>query len=200
MDKINSNSVKITNEKINQLIKENENLKSALSDYEELKKYAEDVVEKHNTLVSEYKSKQAEIAEYKENEQFLKNEIKDKDEELERLKDLSGKLDKRCHDFQNNIDKLISRFEEIKEQNAKYETTIASLEKYIEIMDTPQPYVRNARGAGRKKKYKQEHIDFVVGNRSNLVEYEDIVKELQQKYPEIKWSIKEVKYIYNRYK
>lgn len=200
MDKKSSKEKNISAEKINQLIEENQNLKAIVSDYTDLKNFAEEVVEKHNSLVLEYKSRQNELTEMKESEKFLKEQLEQKNQEIQRLKDLSEKLEKRLVDFQNHINSVLDRFQALEEENKKHEATISSLERYIEIMDHPQKRIKNERGAGRKKKYTQEQIDFIVKSRLEGVEYDVIMAESNEKFPIRSWTIQEIKYIFNRYK
>lgn len=200
MDKLNARAQKMSSERINELLDENESLKAIVSDYSELKKFAEEVVEKHNVLVTEYKSKQNELTELRESEEKLREENQQKDEEIARLKELSDKLEQRLVDFQNHINSLLDRFQAMDEQNKKHEATISSLERYIEIMDTAPKYIKNERGAGRKKKYTQEQIDFVVDSRTNGVDYETIMVQANEKFPNREWTVKEIKYIFSRYK
>ncbi len=200
MEKLNTKSQKITSEKINQLIEENESLKAIVADYSELKQFAEEVVEKHNTLVVEYKAKQNELAEIKENEVILQKQIQETEEENTKLKELSTKLEKRLLDFQNHINSLLDRFQSLEEENKKQEATITSLERYIEIMDKAPKHIKNERGAGRKKKYTQEQIDWIVDARLNGVDYDKIVEDTSVKFPQKEWTIKEIKYIFSRYK
>lgn len=200
MDKLGVRVQKLSSEKINEILEENESLKAIVSDYSELKKFAEEVVEKHNVLVLEYKSKQSELIEVRENEKKLQSEIIAKDEEIIRLKEVSEKLEQRLIDFQNHINSLLDRFQSLDEQNKKHEATISSLERYIEIMDSTPKYIRNERGAGRKKKYTQEQIDFIVEARTNGVDYENIIVQATEKFPSRDWTIKEIKYIFSRYK
>lgn len=200
MDKKTAKGQGITSEMVNQLIEENKNLKAIVSDYSDLKNFAEEVVEKHNNLVVEYKSKQAELAEVKENEKSLQKQVKQQEEEIVRLTDLSDKLEKRLMDFQNHINNLLDRFQTMEEQNKKYESTIESLERYIEIMDNTPKRIKNERGAGRKKKYSQEQIDFIVHSRQSGMDYEAIVNEVNQKFSGRMWTVREIKYIFSRYK
>lgn len=200
MDKSNSKGQKITSERINQLIEENENLKAIVSDYSELKQFAEEVVEKHNILVVEYKAKQSELIETREIEQQLRKMLEDKEKENIKLRDVSEKLENRLLDFQNHINNLLDQYQSLEESNKKHEATIVSLERYIEIMDKSPKHIKNERGAGRKKKYTQEQIDWVVNARLNGVDYEKIVEDIIIKFPEKEWSIKEIKYIFSRYK
>ncbi|MDO4710721.1 MAG: hypothetical protein Q4A75_01995 [Peptostreptococcaceae bacterium] len=200
MDKKSTKDKNISTDKLDQLIEENQNLKAIVKDYTDLKNFAEEVVEKHNSLVLEYKSRQTDLTEAKEIERSLREQLVQKDEEIKRLKDLSEKLEKRLVDFQNHINNLLDRFQSIEEENKKHEATIMSLERYIEIMDQPPKRIKNERGAGRKKKYKQEQIDYIVRSRLDGIDYEVIVAEANEKFPSRTWSIPEIKYIFNRYK
>lgn len=200
MEKLNIRGQKNSNERVNQLIEENESLKAIVSDYSELKKFAEEVVEKHNDLVNEYKSKQTELIESKETEQSLRAQLEQKDEEIQTQKDLTAKLEQRLVDFQNHINNLIDKFQSLEEVNKKHENTISSLEKYIEIMDTAPKTIKNERGAGRKKKYTQEQIDLVLDAKNKGEDYEFIVAKMNKEFSDKAWEIKEIKYIYSRYK
>ncbi len=198
MDK--SRASKLSAETVNQILEENEALKAIATDYTELKKFAEDVVEKHNSLVIEYKSKQSEIHELKEKEQELTNQLKKKEDEISALRSINKKMEKGLEDFQNHINNLLDKFEMMNEQNRKQEATIQSLERYIELMDTSSPRIKNERGAGRKKKYTQQQIDFVVEHRLAGEEYESITEEMNARFTDKEWGVKELKYIFSRYK
>ncbi len=198
MDK--SRASKLSAETVNQILEENEALKAIATDYTELKKFAEDVVEKHNSLVIEYKSKQSEIHELKEKEQELTKQLKKKEDEISALRSINKKMEKGLEDFQNHINNLLDKFEMMNEQNRKQEATIQSLERYIELMDTSSPRIKNERGAGRKKKYTQQQIDFVVEHRLAGEEYESITEEMNARFTDKEWGVKELKYIFSRYK
>lgn len=185
---------------INSLIEENESLKAVVSDYSELKKFAEEVVEKHNTLVVEYKNRQTELQEEKEENGKLKEEIEQKDHQIIRQKEIIADLDKKLVDFQNHINRLIEKFNDIEQDNNRLRSTVESLEKYIEIMDQKVKPIKNERGAGRKKKYTQEQIDKVIEMKNEDKDYDNIVEFMDKTFDHRKWDIKEIKYIYSRYK
>lgn len=165
-----------------------------------MKQFAEEVVEKHNVLVVEYKAKQGELSDARETELHLRKQLQELEDENIKLKDLSDKLEKRLIDFQNHINNLLDRFQNLEEEKKKQEATISSLERYIEIMDKTPKRIKNERGAGRKKKYTQEQIDWIVNARLNGVEYSKIVEDAAVKFPQKEWTIKEIKYIFSRYK
>lgn len=200
MEKLNLRGQKNSNEKLNDLIEENESLKAIVSDYSELKKFAEEVVEKHNALVSEYKGKQSELTEARESTRQAELRLKEKDNEIQKQKEIIENLDQKLGDFQNHINNLIDRFKEVEKDNKRLHTTIESLEKYIEVMDSSQKPVKNERGAGRKKKYSQEQIDLVVDLRTKGHDYDNIKEQMIQEFTSKAWEIKEIKYIYSRYK
>ena len=200
MEKLNLRGQKNSNEKLNDLIEENESLKAIVSDYSELKKFAEEVVEKHNALVSEYKGKQSELTEARESTRQAELRLKQKDNEIQKQKEIIANLDQKLVDFQNHINNLIDRFKEVEKDNKRLHTTIESLEKYIEVMDSSQKPVKNERGAGRKKKYSQEQIDLVVDLRTKGHDYDNIKEQMIQEFTSKDWEIKEIKYIYSRYK
>ena len=200
MEKLNLRGQKNSNEKLNDLIEENESLKAIVSDYSELKKFAEEVVEKHNALVSEYKGKQSELTEARESTRQAERRLKQKDNEIQKQKEIIENLDQKLVDFQNHINNLIDRFKEVEKDNKRLQTTIESLEKYIEVMDSSQKAVKNERGAGRKKKYSQEQIDLVVDLRTKGHDYDNIKEQMIQEFTSKDWEIKEIKYIYSRYK
>ena len=200
MEKLNLRGQKNSNEKLNDLIEENESLKAIVSDYSELKKFAEEVVEKHNALVSEYKGKQSELTEARESTRQAELRLKQKDNEIQKQKEIIENLDQKLVDFQNHINNLIDRFKEVEKDNKRLHTTIESLEKYIEVMDSSQKPVKNERGAGRKKKYSQEQIDLVVDLRTKGHDYDNIKEQMIQEFTSKDWEIKEIKYIYSRYK
>lgn len=200
MEKLNLRGQKNSNEKLNDLIEENESLKAIVSDYSELKKFAEEVVEKHNALVSEYKGKQSELTEARESTRQAELRLKKKDNEIQKQKEIIENLDQKLVDFQNHINNLIDRFKEVEKDNKRLHTTIESLEKYIEVMDSSQKPVKNERGAGRKKKYSQEQIDLVVDLRTKGHDYDNIKEQMIQEFTSKDWEIKEIKYIYSRYK
>ena len=200
MEKLNLRGQKNSNEKLNDLIEENESLKAIVSDYSELKKFAEEVVEKHNALVSEYKGKQSELTEARESTRQAELMLKEKDNEIQKQKEIIKNLDQKLVDFQNHINNLIDRFKEVEKDNKRLHTTIESLEKYIEVMDSSQKPVKNERGAGRKKKYSQEQIDLVVDLRTKGHDYDNIKEQMIQEFTSKDWEIKEIKYIYSRYK
>ncbi len=200
MEKLNLRGQKNSNEKLNDLIEENESLKAIVSDYSELKKFAEEVVEKHNALVSEYKGKQSELTEARESTRQAELRLKEKDNEIQKQKEIIANLDQKLVDFQNHINNLIDRFKEVEKDNKRLHTTIESLEKYIEVMDSSQKPVKNERGAGRKKKYSQEQIDLVVDLRTKGHDYDNIKEQMIQEFTSKDWEIKEIKYIYSRYK
>ena len=60
--------------------------------------------------------------------------------------------------------------------------------------------VKNERGAGRKKKYNQDHIDRIINLKNSGKEYLEIVDLLNSEFEDMQWGIKEVKYVFTRYK
>lgn len=200
MVKKNTNLQGNPSEIIASLVEENESLKAVVSDYSELKKFAEEVVEKHNTLVSEYKNKQSEIAEIREQNSNLNKEIEQREHQIKRQKEIIADLDKKLVDFQNHINRLLDKFNDIEQDNSRLKSTVESLEKYIEIMDQKGKPIKNERGAGRKKKYTIEQIEKVVELKKREQDYDVIVKYMNEHYSNRKWDIKEIKYIYSRYK
>lgn len=187
-------------EAINSLIEENESLKAVVSDYSELKKFAEDVVEKHNNLLKEYKNKQNELNEAKEKASGFHLELEQKEHQIRRQKEIIADLDKKLVDFQNHINRLLEKFREMEEDKQRMKATVESLEKYIEVMDKSSKPVKNERGAGRKKKYTDEHIEKVVALKLDNHDYEAIVEYMNKNFDTRTWDVKEVKYIYSRYK
>lgn len=176
---------------VGELLKENESLKSIANEYKELKTFAQEVVEKYNVIASEYNDLQEDAKKIKaENEALTK--------ELAKQKEISATLDKRLTDFQNHINDLIDKFNDLSNENEKNKSTIVSLEKYIEVMDK-KPHIRNERGAGRKRKYSKEDIMFIVNSRNKRVDYEEIRDGLIEKTGS-NWEVKDIKYIYSRYK
>ncbi len=200
MEKLNFRGQKNSSDIVNNLIEENEGLKAVVSDYSQLKSFAEEVVEKHNTLLTEYKSRQTELTEAKDYIEILNNELDHKAQEIKRQKDIITNLDNKLHDFQNHINNLIERFKDIEKDNSRLKGTIESLEKYIEVMDNTQRTVKNERGAGRKKKYDKDQIDLAVGLRLKGWDYDKITQNMNESFSHKKWDIKEIKYIYSRYK
>lgn len=200
MEKLSLRGQKNSTDRINELIEENEGLKAIVSDYTDLKKFAEEAVEKHNNLISEYRNRQAEILELKEENKRNSQLLDQKDQEIIRQKELVSSLDQKLIDFQNHINDLISRFKDLEREKKRHETTIDSLEKYIEVMDQIQKPIKNERGAGRKREYSQGEIDYVVDLRGQNTSYQTIKEKMEKKFKEKEWDIKKIKYIYSRYK
>lgn len=190
---------KLTKEQINELIEENKALREVIDDYTELKKFAEEVVEKYNRLVADYKIKQGEIAKNKETIQKEKKAAQKAEQDLKTQREISKGLETRLVEFQEHINDLLEKYTELEKTNESYKSTIETLENYIEKMETKKEPIKNARNAGRKKKYKQSDIDYIIKSRQNNVEYEDI-KEYLNKNTDRQWEIKEIKYVFSRYK
>lgn len=185
---------------IQQLMEENQGLKAIVSEYTELKRFAEEVVEKHNGLVAEYKTRQTEVQDVKDELRQAQEQIEHKEEQITRQKGIIADLDKKLTDFQNHITRLIERYNETEQENNRLKATVDSLEKYIEIMDVKTKFVRNERGAGRKKKYTQSQIDSVLALKKQERDYDYIARHMDKAHPERTWNVKEIKYIYSRYK
>lgn len=190
---------KLTKEQINELIEENKALREVIDDYTELKKFAEEVVEKYNRLVADYKIKQGEIAKNKETIQKERKAAQKAEQDLKMQREISKGLETRLVEFQEHINDLLEKYTELEKTNESYKSTIETLENYIEKMETKKEPIKNARNAGRKKKYKQSDIDYIIKSRQNNVEYEDI-KEYLNKNTDRQWEIKEIKYVFSRYK
>lgn len=190
---------KLTKEQINELIEENKALREVANDYTELKKFAEEVVDKYNKLVADYNSKQGEITKNKDSVKKEKEAKQKLEKELQAQKEISKNLEKKLLEFQAHINNLLEKYTELEKINESYKSTIETLENYIEKMEVKKEPIKNARNAGRKKKYKQSDIDYIIQNRLDGVEYEDI-KEYLNKNTDKEWDIKEIKYVFARYK
>ena len=149
------------------------------------------IIENYNTLVEKYNQ----LAEDSETEK------RRYEEELRLQKDVTLRIESKFSELQKHVDRLLESYESLEKENARLEEVNRSLEKYIEIMDkTKKLPVKNERGAGRKKKYNQDHIDRIINLKNSGKEYLEIVDLLNSEFEDMQWGIKEVKYVFTRYK
>ena len=168
-----------------------ENYNTLVEKYNEINGFSQDVVEKHNLLVEKYNQ----LAEDSETEK------RRYEEELRLQKDVTLRIESKFSELQKHVDRLLESYESLEKENARLEEVNRSLEKYIEIMDkTKKLPVKNERGAGRKKKYNQDHIDRIINLKNSGKEYIEIVDLLNSEFEDMQWGIKEVKYVFTRYK
>ena len=168
-----------------------ENYNTLVEKYNEINGFSQDVVEKHNLLVEKYNQ----LAEDSEIEK------RRYEEELRLQKDVTLRIESKFSELQKHVDRLPESYESLEKENARLEEVNRSLEKYIEIMDkTKKLPVKNERGAGRKKKYNQDHIDRIINLKNSGKEYLEIVDLLNSEFEDMQWGIKEVKYVFTRYK
>lgn len=165
-----------------------------LFEKQEVSSRYEAIILKYNELVEKYNSIADELLSTQDNRNNLEKELK-------KQKDENLKAEQKLIEIQSHVDKLFGTYESIEKENQRQQEVIESLEKYIELMDkTQKPSIKNERGAGRKKKYSQEHINKILQLKSVEEDYSFIVDVMNREYPDRKWDIKEIKYVYTRYK
>lgn len=184
------NNIKISEEEKVTLAQYN----SLLSEKEEIVNRYEATVERYNDLVERYN----EITDsYLKLEEAKENQIKD----LKKQKEEGKIAELKIIEVQSHIDSLLKSYEALQRENKKQKEIIERLEQYISIMDqTQKTPVKNERGAGRKKKYTEEHINKILELKGKEEDYSYIVEKMNREYPSRKWDIKEIKYVYTRYK
>lgn len=193
MDFVKDLGRKKENKKFNQIENKNmiENYNNLVEKYNEINSFSEQVVEKYNNLVEKYNK-------YVEDFEIEKQRYED---DIKTQKDVNFKLENKFTELQKHVDRLLDSYQLLEKENRRLDEVNKSLEKYIEIMDnTKTTPVKNERGAGRKKKYNQEQIDRILELRTEGYEYTDIVELLDSEFKDKKWSVKEVKYVFTRYK
>ncbi|MGB5823158.1 MAG: hypothetical protein WBH44_03725 [Proteocatella sp.] len=193
MDFVKDLGRKRESKKINHFENKNviENYNALVEKYNEINTFSQGVVEKHNILVEKYNQyvdvSMGEISKYQE--------------EIKMQKESTQKIENKFIELQKHVDKLLDSYQNLEKENTRLEEVNKSLEKYIEIMDKSQNSpVKNERGAGRKKKYSKEQIDRILELKSQGKEYTEIVDALNQEFEEKQWGIKEIKYVFTRYK
>ncbi len=168
-----------------------ENYNALLKKYNETKNFSQDVVEKHNLLVEKYNQ-------YVETSMLENSKYQ---EEIKLQKENTKKIENKFAELQKHVDRLLDSYQNLEKDNLRLEEVNKSLEKYIEIMDkTKSGPVKNERGAGRKKKYSEEQIERVLELKCQGKEYTEIVDILNEEFKEKSWGIKEIKYVFTRYK
>lgn len=168
-----------------------ENYNALVEKYNEINTFSEQVVEKYNNLVEKYNK----CVEDFETEKHKYNE------DIKHQKDINIKLENKFTELQKHVDRLLDSYQNLEKENTRLEEVNKSLEKYIEIMDKSKTTpVKNERGAGRKKKYSQEQIDRILDLRTEAKEYTEIVDTLNLEFKDKNWTVKEVKYVFTRYK
>lgn len=193
MDFVKDLGRKKENKKFNQIENKNmiENYNNLVEKYNEINSFSEQVVEKYNNLVEKYNK-------YVEDFEIEKQRYED---DIKTQKDVNVKLENKFTELQKHVDRLLDSYQLLEKENRRLDEVNKSLEKYIEIMDNSKTTpVKNERGAGRKKKYNQEQIDRILELRTDGYEYTDIVELLDSEFKDRKWSVKEVKYVFTRYK
>lgn len=193
MDFVKDLGRKKENKKFNQIENKNmiENYNNLVEKYNEINSFSEQVVEKYNNLVEKYNK-------YVEDFEIEKQRYED---DIKTQKDVNFKLENKFTELQKHVDRLLDSYQLLEKENRRLDEVNKSLEKYIEIMDNSKTTpVKNERGAGRKKKYNQEQIDRILELRTDGYEYTDIVELLDSEFKDRKWSVKEVKYVFTRYK
>ena len=193
MDFVKDLGRKKENKKFNQIENKNmiENYNNLVEKYNEINSFSEQVVEKYNNLVEKYNK-------YVEDFEIEKQRYED---DIKTQKDVNFKLENKFTELQKHVDRLLDSYQLLEKENRRLDEVNKSLEKYIEIMDNSKATpVKNERGAGRKKKYNQEQIDKILELRTDGYEYTDIVELLDSEFKDRKWSVKEVKYVFTRYK
>lgn len=168
-----------------------ENYNALVEKYNETKNFSQDVIEKHNLLVEKYNQ-------YVETSMLESSKYQ---EEIKLQKENTKKIENKFAELQKHVDRLLDSYQNLEKDNLRLEEVNKSLEKYIEIMDkTKSGPVKNERGAGRKKKYSNEHIERVLELKCQGKEYTEIVDILNAEFKEKSWGIKEIKYVFTRYK
>lgn len=193
MDFVKDLGRKRENKKTSQIENKNmiENYNALVEKYNEINTFSEQVVEKYNNLVEKYNK----CVEDFETEKHKYNE------DIKHQKDINIKLENKFTELQKHVDKLLDSYQNLEKENTRLEEVNKSLEKYIEIMDkSKNTPVKNERGAGRKKKYSQEQIDRILDLRTEAKEYTEIVDTLNLEFKDKNWTVKEVKYVFTRYK
>lgn len=193
MDFVKDLGRKKENKKLSHIDNNNiiENYNILVEKYNEINGFSQQVVEKHNVLVEKYNK----YIEDKENEKIRY------EEEIRLQKDITLKIENKFSELQKHVDRLLESYENLEKESLRLEEVNTSLEKYIEIMDkTKTASVKNERGAGRKKKYNQQQIDRVLELKNSGKEYTEIVDLLNLEFKDRQWGIKEVKYVFTRYK
>jgi len=193
MDFVKDLGRKKENKKLSHIDNNNivENYNALVEKYNEINSFSQQVVEKHNVLVEKY-NKYIEDAE-KEKRRY--------EEEIRLQKDITLKIESKFSELQKHVDKLLESYENLEKESLRLEEVNISLEKYIDIMDKRKiESVKNERGAGRKKKYNQEQIDKILELKNSGKEYTEIVDLLNLEFKDRQWGIKEVKYVFTRYK
>jgi len=193
MDFVKDLGRKKENKKINH--QENKNMiegyNALVEKYNEINTFSQEAVEKHNTLVEKY-NKYVESA--------MSESLKYQ-EEIKTQKEITQKIENKFIELQKHVDKLLDSYHNIENEKTRLGEVNKSLEKYIEIMDkTKGAPVKNERGAGRKKKYTKEQIDTILELKAQGKEYTEIVVFLNDKFEEKEWNVKEIKYVFTRYK
>ncbi len=193
MDFVKDLGRKKESKKFNQIENKNmiENYNNLVEKYNEINSFSEQVVEKYNNLVEKYNK-------YVEDFEIEKQRY---EEDIKTQKDVNFKLENKFTELQKHVDRLLDSYQLLEKENRRLDEVNKSLEKYIEIMDnSKEAPVKNERGAGRKKKYNQEQIERILELRTEGYEYTDIVELLDNEFKDRKWSVKEVKYVFTRYK
>ncbi|WP_028829687.1 hypothetical protein [Proteocatella sphenisci] len=193
MDFVKDLGRKKENKKLSHIDNNNiiENYNILVEKYNEINGFSQQVVEKHNVLVEKYNK----YIEDKENEKIRY------EEEIRLQKNITLKIENKFSELQKHVDRLLESYENLEKESLRLEEVNTSLEKYIEIMDkTKTASVKNERGAGRKKKYNQQQIDRILELKNSGKEYTEIVDLLNLEFKDRQWGIKEVKYVFTRYK
>ncbi|MGL5255544.1 MAG: hypothetical protein ACRC76_00800 [Proteocatella sp.] len=193
MDFVKDLGRKKENKKYNNLENKNmiDNYNNLVEKYNEINSFSEQVVEKYNVLVEKYNK-------YVEDFEIEKQKY---EEDIKCQKETNLKLENKFTELQRHVDRLLESYEMLEKENRRLEEVNKSLEKYIEIMDkTKSAPIKNERGAGRKKKYTQKQIDRIIELRTEGLEYTEVVEFLDTEFSDKKWSVKEVKYVFTRYK
>lgn len=193
MDFVKDLGRKKENNNFNQIENKNmiDNYNNLLEKYNEINSFSEQVVEKYNNLVEKYNK-------YVEDFELDKQRY---EEDIKTQKEVNLKLENKFTELQKHVDRLLDSYQLLEKENKRLDEVNKSLEKYIDIMDNSKSTpVKNERGAGRKKKYTQEQIDKILELRTESYEYTDIVELLDDQFKDRKWSVKEVKYVFTRYK
>lgn len=193
MDFVKDLGRKKENKNFNQIENKNmiDNYNNLVEKYNEINSFSEQVVEKYNNLVEKYNK-------YVEDFELDKQRY---EEDIKTQKEVNLKLENKFTELQKHVDRLLDSYQLLEKENKRLDEVNKSLEKYIDIMDNSKSTpVKNERGAGRKKKYTQEQIDKILELRTESYEYTDIVELLDDQFKDRKWSVKEVKYVFTRYK
>ncbi len=193
MDFVKDLGRKKENKTINHIENKNviENYNTLVEKYNEINAFSQEVVEKHNSLVEKYN-------------QYVEVSMGEKqryEEEIKVQKEVTHKIENKFVELQKHVDRLLDSYQNIEKENIRLEEVNKSLEKYIDIMDkTKNTPVKNERGAGRKKKYTKEQIERILELKFQGKEYTDIADCLNAEFEEKLWGIKEIKYVFTRYK